>query len=465
MKWLFVYAALIIQLTWLFNWSTNIHITLAVLFMFFALDRHNNPRPAAIWCVGMLLVTQHFYFLGLMPLLIKKQRWRFFLWGAFLIWASLKQPGWFSVLSTGDSMGLNYLVKDSFQSFLQNNWIIFFLLPIFLIGSIWWQESYVAYMLPLFLVLAIFTENQTVIATALFMAIWRGGLHLLIVAAFAVVWFFSLPLWIILIAFVFIQIVSWYSVDKSLANFGSISSIDIAIPYHNEEQRLPGLLNSIDQAKKRLVEELPELNVNLYASSFGSSDNSTKLLETAGVKVRESEFPGRGNQLARCLRLGRGDIFLMLHADAIIEEDSLLMLVEYLNKNDSLGWGALGNKFDSDKTIFNKIMKSNELRFKFLSMGFGDQGLFIRRPLIKAIEGIPDYPLMEDVELSMLLQPYTSRKLFDRLLTVSTRRWEKVSWCSYQIQMIHYVWKFAWLRWQGKDMKKVTQNMFNEYYS
>jgi hypothetical protein len=75
--------------------------------------------------------------------------------------------------------------------------------------------------------------------------------------------------------------------------------------------------------------------------------------------------------------------------------------------------------------MFRLIETMMNLRSRWSGICTGDQGIFVRRDLLALIDGIPDQPLMEDIELSKRLRRYARPICLDASLTASARRWQQ----------------------------------------
>jgi len=81
-----------------------------------------------------------------------------------------------------------------------------------------------------------------------------------------------------------------------------------------------------------------------------------------------------------------------------------------------------------------------------------------------SIGGMPAFDLMEDVEVSLRLTPYSYRLNLGGLLVVSTRRWQKKKFSGYTFQVVKLVSSYLFLRKMGIDMEKVSAKMYKIYY-
>ena len=259
-------------------------------------------------------------------------------------------------------------------------------------------------------------------------------------------------------------------------------SLDIIIPVINEESQLkiflPTLLNSINnlEALVRLrknslphksgnTDDYQPLTCRIIVVDGGSTDNTVPVLAENNVEVTRTEGASRGNQLAAGIQAGNGDIILMLHADVLIKETAIKQLYQKFIEYPSLEWGIMGHLYDSKSFKMRLIEVSNRLRFSLTGIAFGDQGIFLRRQLLDPLGGMPTFPLMEDVELSLRLTPFSNRLNLRDSLLVSTRRWKKRKFTGYTFQVLKLVLTFLVFRRLGYDTEGLAKNLYKYYYN
>ena len=76
------------------------------------------------------------------------------------------------------------------------------------------------------------------------------------------------------------------------------------------------------------------------------------------------------------------------------------------------------------------------LRSCLTSIATGDQGIFVSRDLLEKIGGVPDHPLMEDIELSLRLRRLAPPCCLRQTLQTSRRRWEERGLVPATLQMM-----------------------------
>jgi GT2 family glycosyltransferase len=142
----------------------------------------------------------------------------------------------------------------------------------------------------------------------------------------------------------------------------------------------------------------------------------------------------------------------MLHADSQIG----LSAVTYLRSLAVPGWGRFDIAFHPENRIMRLVAWMMNRRSRWTGICTGDQGIFVHRSLLTRIGGVPEQPLMEDVELSRRLRrlshPLTPRI---RIIT-SSRRWQRDG----AVRTVLRMWRFRLLYWMGRT----PESLAREYY-
>ncbi len=132
-------------------------------------------------------------------------------------------------------------------------------------------------------------------------------------------------------------------------------------------------------------------------SDGGSNDDIEDIADGTGAIFLNGPA-GRGRQLAAGAASARGEWLLFLHADTTLADN----WVEAARKHISEGPGKAAwfdLAFDATGAAPRIVAGWANLRSRWLSLPYGDQGLLIHRSLYRAIGGHPELPLMEDVAL------------------------------------------------------------------
>lgn len=186
--------------------------------------------------------------------------------------------------------------------------------------------------------------------------------------------------------------------------------ISIIIPIYNEEKNIIKLQDNLYKLKG---------NFEVIFCDGGSIDKTKNLIYSTFTVVNCPK--GRANQMNYGSKVSKGDVLFFLHCDSVIEEDVIIKIQDVINKGCKLG--CLKLKFDNE-IIWMKICGyMSNLRVKLRKIAFGDQGIFITKELFEEMGGMPNLPIMEDLEFSLKLK---SKKYYfkqiDSQITTSARR-------------------------------------------
>lgn len=186
----------------------------------------------------------------------------------------------------------------------------------------------------------------------------------------------------------------------------------IVIPVLNDERALERLLESLRSSGA----QGPHIVVD-----GGSRDRSVAIAERFGCRVIVAP-QGRATQLsAGCELVSTGWVW-MLHADCQADVD-VVAAIAASTASDEPGWGRFDVRLDDRGAVFRVIEAAMNCRSRLTGICTGDQGIFVHTHLLAAVGGIPDQPLMEDIELSRRLKLRRMPVCLAERLRVSPRRW------------------------------------------
>jgi rSAM/selenodomain-associated transferase 2 len=191
-------------------------------------------------------------------------------------------------------------------------------------------------------------------------------------------------------------------------------SLSIIVPMLDERPALPRLLEDLQSHREEGCEVL--------IVDGGSRDGSSELARRAGFTVASSA-PGRARQMNTGAQLARGELLLFLHADTRLPSRADRLVREVLS-NAARTWGFFQVRIDGGSPVLRIVAFLMNCRSRLTGIATGDQAIFVRRSVFQRIEGYPEQPLMEDIELSKRLKR-TARPICVRArATTSGRRWE-----------------------------------------
>jgi rSAM/selenodomain-associated transferase 2 len=129
----------------------------------------------------------------------------------------------------------------------------------------------------------------------------------------------------------------------------------------------------------------------------GSSDETVFRAREAGARVAVTER-GRGRQLQAGVEATQGDLIVFLHADTRLPEGWDSAIREVAASRDVAG-GAFRLRLDGAGIGLRFIEWAVRARVALFSYPYGDQAIFVKRPILEAIGGVPNVPVMEDLDL------------------------------------------------------------------
>src|SRR5512139_3037745 len=174
----------------------------------------------------------------------------------------------------------------------------------------------------------------------------------------------------------------------------SMTSISIVIPVLDDAPALSRLFDDLD--------DIAAIDAERIVVDGGSVDGSYELAQRrADVALRSQR--GRARQLIAGISAAQGAWIWMLHADSRVDAAAWRALNDAINQ-DGAAWGRFDVRLDDERPVFRVIERMMNLRSRWSGICTGDQGIFVRRDVLELIDGVPDQPLMEDVELTKRLR-------------------------------------------------------------
>jgi len=186
----------------------------------------------------------------------------------------------------------------------------------------------------------------------------------------------------------------------------------IIIPSLNEEKFLPAVLTHLQEFNEEL---------EVILSDGGSTDNTIKIAEKLGVKVRSGK-KGKGVQMNRAAESSNGEVLIFLHADTFLPDDALYLINKFFFTG-KIDIATFKMKFDSE----NLLMKIYSWFTKFDSIftTFGDQVIVVRRNYFNELGRFPNLQIFEDVELLRKARKAKAIYKLPSFVTTSARRFEQ----------------------------------------
>lgn len=194
-------------------------------------------------------------------------------------------------------------------------------------------------------------------------------------------------------------------------------TLAVVVPTLNEEAALAATLQSlhaqIEPAERLLVVD------------GGSCDGTEAVARSLGAEfLMMKPGQGRGGQIARGVAQVGEEVVLVAHADMRFPPQALQAIRDHLQRWPTCPGGCLGHRFDSPRWIY-RVIEWFDRRRGQRGDSYGDQAQFFRREALASVNGFPNQPIMEDVELARRLKRLGRPAYLDLPVTVSPRRFEQ----------------------------------------
>jgi rSAM/selenodomain-associated transferase 2 len=188
----------------------------------------------------------------------------------------------------------------------------------------------------------------------------------------------------------------------------------VIIPTFNEELRIAAHLKEL-----RNVPGLYEIIVVDGASGDGTARAARSFAEVKVICAPQ----GRARQLNAGAAQARGEVLLFLHADVSLPADAARWINRTL-ENPTVVAGAFRTRTcdDNGTTSLGPLLRLADLRSRFTRLPYGDQAVFVRADVFRQVGGFPDWPLLEDLELSRRLRRVGPIRTVPASVRVSGRR-------------------------------------------
>jgi rSAM/selenodomain-associated transferase 2 len=169
------------------------------------------------------------------------------------------------------------------------------------------------------------------------------------------------------------------------------------------------------------IESARAPGVEILVADAGSSDATRERALAAGARVVACE-PGRARQLAAGARAAEADVLLFLHADTRLPA-GWAEAVRAVLSDPHVAGGAFGFRFAERSPALALVEWGVRLRLALARLPYGDQAIFVRRSVLDAIGGVPQAPLMEDLDLVRAIQRAGRLALLPEPAVTSARRY------------------------------------------
>ncbi len=180
----------------------------------------------------------------------------------------------------------------------------------------------------------------------------------------------------------------------------------------------------------------------------GSRDASIALAQPYADRVIAAPR-GRARQMNIGAAVAQGDVLLFLHADTRLPEDAASRIRTALR---SRLWGRFDVDIEGRPGMLRVVAEAMNWRSRLTGIATGDQAIFVSRTAFSAVDGFPEQPLMEDIELSKRLKNLGPPACLRARVTTSGRRWEENGvW-----RTILLMWRLRFDYWSGVSAHRLA---------
>ena len=220
-------------------------------------------------------------------------------------------------------------------------------------------------------------------------------------------------------------------------------NIDIVVPVLNEAAGWPTV-------QRRLAALAACEGVQVWVVDGGSTDGTAAMATQGGLTVVPSPA-GRARQMNAGAAAGQGSVLLFLHADTALPPDWLHSLQAGLAGGAC--WGRFDVHIEGQSALLRVVAAMMNGRSRLSGIATGDQAIFMTRAAFDAVQGFPNQPLMEDIEISKHLLKLSRPVCLRQRVTTSGRRWDtRGVW-----RTIFLMWRLRFAYWRGRSPAELAR--------
>jgi rSAM/selenodomain-associated transferase 2 len=219
-------------------------------------------------------------------------------------------------------------------------------------------------------------------------------------------------------------------------------ALAIVIPVLDEAAGIVATLSALAPVRLRGVE--------VVVVDGGSTDGTPALAAPWADAVLAAPR-GRARQMNAGAAHSRGRALLFLHADTVLPAGADTSVLQALAQGAL--WGRFDVRISGRPWLLRVVAALQNRRSRWTGIATGDQAIFVRRDVFEQVGGLPDQPLMEDVELSRRLRALAPPCCLRERVVTSGRRWETHGvW-----RTIVLMWRLRWRYWRGEPAEALAR--------
>jgi rSAM/selenodomain-associated transferase 2 len=192
--------------------------------------------------------------------------------------------------------------------------------------------------------------------------------------------------------------------------------ISIIVPVLNEARQLPASLASVGPLDESL---------QLIVVDAGSMDDSLAVARRWGAQTLVSSVRQRAAQMNLGADPAKGDVLLFLHADTRLPANWRNVLTAEMQRKAGCVGGAFRRRFDSPSLFLRTTCRLSDWRGSLFNWFLGDQAIFVRRDVFRALGGFARLERCEDLDFSIRLARVGKSRLLPMTVLSSARRFER----------------------------------------
>ncbi|MEX1191691.1 MAG: TIGR04283 family arsenosugar biosynthesis glycosyltransferase [Brumimicrobium sp.] len=220
--------------------------------------------------------------------------------------------------------------------------------------------------------------------------------------------------------------------------------ISIIIPTLNEEENIPQLLDVLSKYTYTYEE--------IIVVDAKSEDKTVEIAKSySNVKVIEDQKPSRANQMNTGANMAKGNILYFIHADVLPPTSFENDIEQAIKKGADFGC----YRFQFDKNALPLKFNAWWTRFDFMFCRGGDQTLFVKKDVFKALNGYDtEYVIMEDFDFIRRARKKYNFKIIPKNVIVSARKYKNNSY--FKVNIVN-LWSY-WCFMLGDSPEKIKIN-------
>jgi len=195
--------------------------------------------------------------------------------------------------------------------------------------------------------------------------------------------------------------------------YGAPVTLSVVVLALNEESQIADAVRSASAP-----------GVEVIVVDGGSTDATRERAVAVGARIVDLERSnaGRARQMAAGYCESRGETIVFLHADTRLPVGFDAAIADAMS-NEAVVGGAFGFRFDQRSAALRFVEFGVRLRVALFGVPYGDQALFVRRSVLERIGGVPQAPIMEDVDLVRSMRRHGRLALLPQPVVTSARRY------------------------------------------